>query len=297
MTTTRPGSSEDADGATSEPRGSGSEAWREGCGSAKVNVSGEGRVRRVGPDDGVRVRQADAVATRGVCGAVLPTCAARQLQFPCSRRRGGEHLLDESARILSGRAGSLLTVNALLLACARGWGLRSATAPRARPRSGGLGQRRERTAHQHNAPVALAYPLAGLGLLGPDAQLLPGGRGGDVLDAVALHAAHGGPIGLDLEHLGRGLGVEKGLLRQRQPLPLSLGLLYRAVRRHGSLPAAAPRGRGRAALVNGRRKHFGDRATQTLALVKQAVEMVAMQRWARPTSAWRQVDGRRWRPK
>jgi len=44
MTTTRPGSSEDADGGTSEPSGRGSVWFFEGYGRVKVKVSGEATV-------------------------------------------------------------------------------------------------------------------------------------------------------------------------------------------------------------------------------------------------------------
>lgn len=42
ITTTRPGSSEDADAETRDPRGRGSDICFEGYGRANVNVSGEG---------------------------------------------------------------------------------------------------------------------------------------------------------------------------------------------------------------------------------------------------------------
>jgi hypothetical protein len=48
MTTTRPGSAEDADAETRDPRGRGSVVCFEGYGRAKVNVSGEGIVTAYG---------------------------------------------------------------------------------------------------------------------------------------------------------------------------------------------------------------------------------------------------------
>jgi len=44
MTTTKPGSVDDADGGTSDARGRGSVGLREGYGREKVNVSGDGVV-------------------------------------------------------------------------------------------------------------------------------------------------------------------------------------------------------------------------------------------------------------
>jgi hypothetical protein len=48
LTTTSPGSEEEAEADTSDPRGKGSEACFEGYGSAKVNVSGEGKLTAYG---------------------------------------------------------------------------------------------------------------------------------------------------------------------------------------------------------------------------------------------------------
>ena len=111
--------------------------------------------------------------------------------------------------------------------------------------------------NQDDAAVAFAGAL-GLWLFGAYAQLLA--RRGDKLEPVALETEDVNLVGLDLVHLGRGLGIDKGGFGEGDALALGLGLLHRAVVAQGALaPATAPRALGGAGVLEGGREHGGDR--------------------------------------
>lgn len=160
----------------------------------------------------------------------------------------------ESARILSGRAISLLTVYALDLAYV---GTRGQWWPDLRhPRNGGIGVCPVlRLTHQFNTPIALACPLGLLRFLGPNGNFSPDGsrrQSLGVFDAIGMGWQSCDLIVLDLEHFGGlrilGVRIDKGRISQRTPLPLSLWLLCQAVVGAGrSLSPSTSRGHGGAA--------------------------------------------------
>ena len=120
-------------------------------------------------------------------------------------------VLCESARILSGRAGSLLTVYAVFVVCVK-------ISP-----SLEKGKSCQTGTYQYNASVSLAHSLPGFWLLGTDTEFLA--QRSKAIEPVAFHSDDVELVGFDLVHLGWRLGVDKGSLGERHSLPFGFGLL------------------------------------------------------------------------